>query len=442
MQYPEDMESLFKEFTPSSYEDWQKQVLKDLKGEPLESLLWENENGFTIQPFYTKEHLKKTANPIFTHCDWEVCEYIFVEDEAKANRQALDALTGGASGLVFEIVKPINSQILLKGISTEHIYTQFNISNDAVHIINDLKFLDGKINAHTQQMQGFIALDPIHLLCKYGEWHSSIEKDMSTQLNRPYLSVNASLYHEAGAYAATQLGLMLAHLNEYLYFLNEQKANFPEVIHLNFSIGSSFFTEIAKLKSARHLVSLLLSEYNGKASLHIHAQTGLINKSHKDSNTNLLRTTTENMSAILGGCNSLTTLPFEKGFKADTGFSQRIARNQQLILKGESYMNQLADVSAGSYYVENLMDALGEKAWEVFKSIENEGGFIKAFENGAIQKRITRDFEAQKKAVDTGKKVIVGATKFQNTSEPTPASYLITPTFKSSYEAIVPKRLA
>ncbi len=435
------MQVLFNEFKPSTYAEWQQQISKDLKGEPFESLLWENENGFTIQPFYTAEQLSQVSSPSFTHSEWDICEHIVVSNEQQANKEALKALEGGASGLSFHIHKAIDTAALLKNISVEHIYTQFNISNDAIHLLTDLKEYDGKLNPFDNQQKCFIALDPLYLLAKYGEWHQSPEQDLATQLNRPYLNVNAALYYEAGAYATTQLGIMVAHLNEYLHFLTEQKANIPNCIHLTFSIGSSFFTELAKLKAARHLVNLVLQNYGVTATIHIHAQTGLFNKSNKDANTNLLRTTTESMSAVLGGCNSLATLPFNTGFETATEFSQRIARNQQHILKGESYLNQLADVSAGSYYIENLVQSLGEKAWGIFKAIENEGGFIKSFTSGLIQQRIQADFEAQQAAFTSGKKILVGVNKFQNASDTVIKPFAETKTTTSVYTPISPKHL-
>ena len=436
------MQALFNDFKPSTYSDWQQQISKDLKGEPFESLLWENENGVTIQPFYTAEHLTQVSTPIFTHSEWDICEHIVVTNEQQANAEALKALEGGASGLSFHIHKAINTTELLKNISVEHIYTQFNISNDATHLLNDLKNYDGKLNAFDKQQKCFVALDPLYLLAKYGEWHQSAEQDLATQLNRPYLTINAALYYESGAYATTQLGTMLAHLNEYLHFLTEKKASIPNCIHLTLAIGGSFFTEIAKLKAVRHLVNLVLQNYGVTAQIHIHAQTGLFNKSNKDANTNLLRTTTESMSAILGGCNSLVTLPFNTGFETATEFSQRIARNQQHILKGESYLNQLGDVSAGSYYIENLVQLLGEKAWDIFKVIENEGGFIKSFTNGFIQQLIQADFEAQQTAFNASKKILVGVNKFQNANDAPVKPFTEEKIGSSVYTPLIQKHLA
>lgn len=435
------MQYLFSEFTPSSYAQWKEQVLKDLKGESFESLLWQNENGFTVEPFYTQEHLSQTAMPVFEHTNWEVCDHIVVTDEKEANALALEALQGGASGLCFDICKPVNLTVLLKDISVEHIYTQFGISNDAMGVLEGLKTWDGKTNAFDGTQKCFVTLDPLSLLAQYGEWHHSATEDMATQYGRPYLNVNGTLYYEAGAYAATQLGVLLAHVNEYLQFLTDAKASIPSTLHVSVGIGSSFFTEIAKLKAARHLLTLLYEQYGATPTIHIHAQTGMFNKSEKDANTNLLRTTTESMSAVLGGCNSLSTLPFKRGIEPDSSFSRRIARNQQLLLKGESYFDQLADVSAGSYYVEQLTDQLAEKAWSVFKELEAEGGFISAFEAGSVQKRIMADCQAQQEMVKSAKKIMVGVNKFQNTAEPAVGERSVATPAKTLFQPIVQQYL-
>lgn len=173
------MQCLFSEFTPSSYAQWKDQVLKDLKGESFESLLWQNENGFTVEPFYTQEHLQQTAMPVFEHTNWEVCEHVVVTDEKEANAVALEALQGGASGLCFDIRKPVNLTVLLKDISVEHIYTQFSISNDAIGVLEGLKEWDGKTNAFDGTQKCFVTLDPLSLLAQYGEWHHSAAEDMA-----------------------------------------------------------------------------------------------------------------------------------------------------------------------------------------------------------------------------------------------------------------------
>jgi methylmalonyl-CoA mutase len=161
----------------------------------------------------------------------------------------------------------------------------------------------------------------------------------------------------------------------------------------------------------------LVDQYNIKLDIHIHGQTTSINKSVIDSYTNMLRSTTEAMSASIGGCNSIVVLPFDHVFKSSTDFSRRMARNQQLILKEESYLNKVADMAAGSYYIENTTTTLCEKAWQQFKNIESKGGFIECLKTNMIQDLIEKDAELLINQLTEGKLVLVGVNKFQNKSE-------------------------
>src|SRR5580704_14086335 len=151
------MDKLFSEFKPSTAQDWKNQIVKDLKGTEFEKLIWHNANGngFDVNPFYTSEDIPTKNKSLFTNTDWDVCEQITVANEQQANACALKALEGGASGLSFYILKKIDTKALLKGISLEHIYTQFFISNDALHVLHDLKIKYGKINPHDGKLKCF-----------------------------------------------------------------------------------------------------------------------------------------------------------------------------------------------------------------------------------------------------------------------------------------------
>jgi methylmalonyl-CoA mutase len=175
--------------------------------------------------------------------------------------------------------------------------------------------------------------------------------------------------------------------------------------------------EIAKLRALRKLTNFLLSQYNIKATVHIHAQTTLINKSVVDSYNNMLRSTTEAMSASIGGANSIVVLPFDVEFNSQNDFSSRMARNQQLILKDESYLNVVADMAAGSYYIETLTETLCEKAWEQFKVIESKGGLLECLKSNYIQDIISKDADTLIQQFKEGKLVLVGVNKFQNKNE-------------------------
>ncbi len=411
------MEKLFTEFKGITNEQWKEQIIKDLKGIDFNTLTWHTQNEFDVKPFYTAEDIADNTKPIFAHLDWDICERIEVTDEKQANHQALQALQKGASGLVFYIHKKINTALLIKDISLEHVYSEFIISNDALHVLSDLKNEYGKINSFEEKIKCFVSIDPIHLFAYYGEWHQSQEKDLETLKKLIHIPVNASLYQEAGSNQVNELAFALAHCNEYFNYLNEAKVLSDKLIHVTFSIGGDFFTEIAKLRALRKLMNLLQEQYQTHFPLHIHCKTSQLNKSEKDAYTNLLRSTTEAMSAVIGGTDSLSISPYDDSFSEANEFSSRMAINQHHILKDESYLNKVEDIATGSYYIESLSEQLAEKAWLKFKELETKGGFIASLNSGFIQETIESDFNFISKTYKENKAILIGVNKYQNTTE-------------------------
>ncbi|MBP7807916.1 MAG: methylmalonyl-CoA mutase [Bacteroidia bacterium] len=411
------MEKLFSEFNSLTSAQWKEQIVKDLKGVDFNQLVWKTHNGFDVNPFYTAEDIKETKQPLFTNSDWDICEQIMVADEKEANKRALKALEGGASGLSFFINKKINTSVLLKDISLKHIYSQFNISNDALHVLDDLKEFYGKVNEHDGKVKCFVNIDPLHLLAFYGEWHEDEAKDLSVLKKLQHIPVNVGLYEDAGASTVNELAIGLAHANEYFNYLSEQKNLKHKSLHFSFSVAPDFFTEIAKFRAFRKLIGLLQEQYNTSFPTHIHAQTTMADKSSMDIYNNMLRTTTEAMSAVIGGANSLSVLPYNEGFEKGSEFSSRIAINQQHILKDESYLNKVADISAGSYYIESVTDSIAEKAWEQFKVIESKGGFIACLKSNFIQDLISQGASSLQQEFNEGKLVLVGVNKYENKGE-------------------------
>lgn len=411
------MKHLFTEFTGVTSAQWKEQIIKDLKGVNFEQLVWKTHNGFNVNPFYTSEDLDQKHEPLFTTCDWDICEQIMVSDEKEANQRALKALEGGASGLSFFINKRINTSVLIKDISLEHIYSQFVITNDALHVLEDLKAHYGKVNEHDGKIKCFVNIDPLHLFAFYGEWHDDEIKDLSVLKKLKHIPVNVGLYEDAGASTVNELAIGLAHVNEYFNYLSEQNGLKDKTLHFSFSVAPDFFTEIAKFRAFRKLIALLQEQYKTNFPIHIHAQTTMADKSCMDIYNNMLRTTTEAMSAVIGGTNSLSVLPYNEGFDKSSDFSSRIAINQQHILKDEAYLNKVADISAGSYYIESVTESIAEKAWEQFKVIESKGGFIACMKNNFIQDLVEQGAASLKQEVKEGKLVLIGVNKFENKNE-------------------------
>jgi methylmalonyl-CoA mutase len=231
--------------------------------------------------------------------------------------------------------------------------------------------------------------------------------------NSSSICINTNLYQEAGSNSVNELAFSMAHLNEYLNLASSS----VKTIHLNISVGGDFFMEIAKLRTLRKLTNFLLSQYNIKATVHIHAQTTLINKSVVDSYNNMLRSTTEAMSASIGGANSIVVLPFDVEFNSQNDFSSRMARNQQLILKDESYLDKMADVACGSYYIEKLTDLIATKALDTIKSFEKQGGYFSCLEKNVIVDEIQNQAAVKKQRLETKTQIVVGVNKFKNEKE-------------------------
>jgi len=402
------MEKLFSEFKPSTTNDWKTQIIKDLKGGDLSKLTWHNPNGFEVQPFYTSEDLREEKTPLFAHTGWEICEEILVSNEKEANAKALKALQGGASALHFKLNRPVDLKVLLEDISIEHIELSFVLNYpDPNFKVRFHSYLDEK-NIASGKLSGSISFDAIARLAETGNWYTGEEAD----LNFKNAWINASLYQDAGATQSFELACALAHAHEYLMKLG-QKRKFRFTI----GIGSDLFGELAKLRVLRKLWAIIAKEYKAEEEIYIHAVNSGINQSSFDAYNNMLRTTTEGMSAVLGGCNSLTLEAYNRSFESTSDFSERIARNQQMIFKEESYLDRVADVGAGSYYIESLTDEIAAKAWEEFKLIEERGGFIACLRSNYIQQRIKEQVENLVNQFRGEKIILVGVNKFQNKNE-------------------------
>jgi methylmalonyl-CoA mutase len=208
-----------------------------------------------------------------------------------------------------------------------------------------------------------------------------------------------------------QLAYALAHANEYL---NHFGNSIDTQITFYVSVGTNYFFEIAKLRALRILWRTLAKEYKLNADCHIFATPSLRNKTIYDYNTNMLRTTTECMSAILGGANTISNLPYDSLFHKTNEFGDRVARNQLLILKNESYLNKVNNPADGAYYIESLTNQLCDKALALFKDIEANGGFFKQLNEGTIQRKIKESSAMEQNLFDKEEEVLLGTNKHPN----------------------------
>ena len=442
-------EKLFSEFAPVSTEEWMAKITADLKGVPFEKkLVWKTGEGFNVNPFYRAEDIEglKTTESLpgeFPYVrgtkkdnDWRVRQNIEVCCFKGANEKALDLLTKGVTSLGFIIkgdeVNEENIATLLEGICPASVELNFNTCNcKAEKLIGILAdYFKGK-GVDAEKCYGSVNYDafkkPLVKGKENSEWvegAAAVLKAGQALPNYRVLAVNAFLFNNAGAYISQELGYALAWGNELMAKLTEAGFTADEVakkIKFNLGISSNYFMEIAKFRAARWLWAEIVAAYKPACEcackMVAHAKTSEWNMTVYDAHVNLLRSQTEAMSAALAGVDSITVRPFDKIYQTPDDFSERIARNQQLLLKEECHLDKVVDPSAGSYYVEVLTNSLADVAWKLFLEVEEKGGFSVAVNAGEIQNAVNASNVARKKAVATRREILLGSNQYPNFTE-------------------------
>ncbi len=412
--------SLFDSFDEVSAKQWKQKIQFDLKGADYnEALIFKSLEGIDIKPFYHQEDLTNINNPVAHPATWKNVIKIDVTNATTGNEKARTALQKGAESIFFiipnETIEPHN---LLKDIPSQipiFIETQF-LSVVYSRILNDL--------AKTKNSTIYVLIDVIGHLAATGNWYKNHKGDhqfldvivqQTSHLNS-VISVDLGLYQNAGANMVQQLAYSLAHANEYLnYYDKKVFSPFDKMpVVFKVAIGGNYFFEIAKLRALRLLWAILASEYNVHTECYIHAHPSHRNKTILDYNVNMLRTTTECMSAILGGANTIYNLPYDDIYNLENDFGTRISLNQLLILKNESYFDLVANPASGSYYIENITSQLAEKGLALFKELEKAGGFLSQLESGVIQKKIKESAYKEQKLFDSEEIILTGANKYKD----------------------------
>lgn len=399
--------NLFKSFDPIPPKAWKQKIQVDLKGADYnETLIWKTSQGVDVKPFYTKED--RTHHAIDMPFDgYKICQSVFVDDENIANQLAQKAIQKGAEAIQFKASKPFDSASLLKNIASETtLYFAFDFLN--ADFISELA-------SKTKNYQVYFQIDPIGHLAETGNWFGNLQKDMEElkslcAMVSNAIAVGLDLYQNAGATIPQQLAYTLAHANEYLHHLG---ADCAKNIHFTAAVGGNYFFEIAKLRALRLLWKTLTTDY-GMADLetHIFSRPSLRNKGIYDYNVNMLRTTSECMSAILGGSNTIANIPYDVIYHKSNEFGERISRNQLLVLNEESGFKNAKEVVDGTYYIESLTEQLASKALDIFKQIESAGGFISQLHSGIIQRKINEQHLEEVKAFTDGQLKLLG-TNYQ-----------------------------
>lgn len=454
-------EKLFTDFPAISTEEWMAKITADLKGADFEKkLVWKTDEGFKVNPFYRNENIEglKTVDVLpgeFPYVrgtkkdnDWYVRQDITVVDFKAANAKALEVLNKGITSLGFIIkgddVNAENIKTLLNDICPEAVELNFSTchrkSLELVKILTD--YLKSK-DVDLLKCFGSVNYDPFKTILKKGVdnagWVKQAAEIVTAAATLPrfrVLNVNANKLNNAGAYIYQELGYALANGNEILSKLVEaglDTALVAKKIKFNFGIGANYFMEIAKFRAARWLWAEIVAAYNPlckhecpnksedgicrcASKIYMHAETSTYNMTVFDAHVNLLRSQTEAMSASIAGVNSLTVLPFDEPFKDSDNFSERIARNQQLLLKEECHFDKITDPSAGSYYIENLTVSIADQAWKLFLEID-QNGFYEALKAGVVQGAIKASSDNRFKSLATRREILLGTNQYPNFSE-------------------------
>lgn len=399
---------LFEEFDPVSSKLWKQKIQADLKGVDYQTLIWKSNEGIDVKPFY---HADEYAEDDFMAvpglpASWSVCQSVFVDDVGIASQLAEDAVRRGAESILFVAEKPFPVEKLVENLDCT-CYFELGFL--------DIDFYQKLVGFFSKKNHPFYVInDIITHLAQDGNWYENLEKDFDTiaRLHPTHpLSIDISLYLNAGATGVQQLAYALSHAAEYF---NRLKTGAQTQVIFKVAVGGNYFFEIAKLRALRILFATLAEEFGINPLCHILALPAKRNKTLYDYNVNMLRTTTECMSAVLGGADTVCNLAYDAVYHKSNEFGERISRNQLLLLKNESYLEEISHAADGAYYIETLTRQMAEKALELFKELEKSGGFLQQLKKGIIQKKIKANADKEQKQYDAGEKVLIGSNKYPN----------------------------
>ena len=443
-------EKLFTEFQAPTTQEWLDKIEVDLKGADFnKKLVWRTNEGFNVQPFYRREDVLKLKTPDSLPGEfpfvrgnkkddntWYIRQDIVANDAAEANKKALDILNKGIDSLGFYIpgekVSAAFIETLLDQILCDIVEVNFHTcQRHALELAQILTAYFEKKGYDKEKIVGSIDFDPMKKMVMKGKDTSKVlaTAPQLVEALKDYpqfrcICVNTVALNNAGAYIVQELGYALAWGNEYLQQLVDAGVDVDlaaKKIKFNMGVSENYFMELAKFRAARMLWAQIVKQYEPKCDcackMCVHAVTSEYNQTLFDSYVNLLRSQTEAMSAALAGVHSMVVTPFDVTYEAPTDFSERIARNQQLLLKEECHFNTVVDPGAGSYYVEHLTDSLAVEGWKIFLKVEEEGGFLAAVKAGTIQDDINATNVKRHGDAAKRKEFLLGTNQFPNFTE-------------------------
>ena len=448
-------EKLFTEFPPVPTEKWEEVITADLKGADYErKLVWRTGEGFNVRPYYRAENLEGIhflgsqagefpyVRGTRANNHWRVHQTVTVACPKEANAEALKLLNSGVDSLGFSIASENFTaeelDQLLDGISIPAIDIVFCGAKPG-HLADLFLAKVEKEGIAKEEVHAAFSIDPlVRNLSSKGDFCSpngekcfariaELIRRTAEYKHVRIVTVNAQIFGNSGSTIVEELAFALSAGHDYLVRLMDLGLTIDQVarkLRFSFSVSSNYFMEIAKLRAARMLWANIVKGYNPEKNcagkMMIHAETSRWNQTVYDPYVNMLRGTTEAMSAAIGGVYSMEVTPFDRAFEAPTEFAKRIARNVELLLKHESHFDQVVDPAGGSYYVENLTQSIAAEAWKLFLEIEEKGGYTEAYKSGMIVERVKASAAAKDKNIATRRQALLGANQYPNFTEVAP----------------------
>ena len=446
-------EKLFSEFQAPTKQEWLDKIGVDLKGADFQKrLVWKTPEGFSVQPFYQRDDVEKLSTPYSMPGEfpfvrgnkkndntWYIRQEIEAGDAKAANAKALDILNKGIDSLSFTIPGDCVSaefvETLLKDIYCDCVELNFNTcKRHSAELAEILVAYFEKKGYDKEKIVGSIDWDPMdkilqgkpvdHIMEVMNTYAVPLVNTLKDYPNFRCITVNAVNLSNKGAYCMQELGYALAWGNEYMQQLTDAGVDATlaaKKIKFNMGISENYFMEIAKFRAGRMLWAEIVKQYEPKCDcacqMIVNAITTEYNMTIFDAHVNLLRSQTETMSAALAGVHSIVVTPFDAAYEKPDDFSERIARNQQLLLKEECHFNTVVDPSAGSYYIETLTESLAKEAWKEFLAVEEKGGFLEAIKSGAVQEDIDATNAKRHTLAAQRREFILGTNQFPNFNE-------------------------
>ena len=443
----EKRETLFDMFPPVSSEEWKAKITVDLKGADFDKkLVWRTNEGFNVQPYYRREDIKDlpaigTLPGEFPYLrgtrdnnDWLIRQQVRGADAKEMNEHALHILNRGVESLGICMKGKDVSDLaeILKDIDLRKVEVNIDCCpGKAVEMAEELVKLVKAAGAE-KEFRGTVGYNPFRRLLKHGlpfpkdavkeglALYEAVKEIKGLRI----FAVDSYMFNNSGAYITQELGYALAWGAEWLTLMTEAGLSAEEVaarVKFNMGISSNYFMELAKFRAGRMLWAEIVKAYKpadeDACKMHVHAVTSRFNMTLFDSHVNLLRSMTETMSAALAGVDSIETLAFDECYAKPDEFSERIARNQQVLLREESHLDKVVDPAGGSYYIETLTASIAAQAWKVFNEVEDNGGFDAMLKKGEIQAKVNESGVKRHVDVARRKEILLGTNQYPNFNE-------------------------